>query len=120
MTSQKAIWAEIAKLDSAVVNIALDELMRAAIDGGASSHACEVIALIMTPLSSVNVRGQILSKMRKAGRSFLILDLYSRDYVGARQGFCEANRYTRGKPTLERNCVSVTLGPGRFPTIKTS
>ena len=69
MTSQKAIWAEISKLDSAVVNIALDELMRAAIDGGASSHACEVIALIMTPLSSINVRGQILSKMRKAGRS---------------------------------------------------
>lgn len=67
MTSQKAIWTEISKLDSAVVNIALDELMRAAIDGGASSHACEVIALIMTPLSSINVRGQILSKMRKAG-----------------------------------------------------
>ncbi|KAH9981838.1 hypothetical protein BJV74DRAFT_778311 [Russula compacta] len=66
MTSQKAIWTEISKLDSAVVNIALDELMRAAIDGGASSHACEVIALIMTPLSSINVRGQILSKMRKA------------------------------------------------------
>lgn len=66
MTSQKAIWAEIAKLDSIAVNIALDELMRAAIDGGASSHACEVIALIMTPLSSINVRGQILSKMRKA------------------------------------------------------
>jgi len=41
--------------------------MRAAIDGGASSHACEAIALIMTPLSSINVRGQILTKMRKAG-----------------------------------------------------
>ena len=76
MTSQKAIWAEIAKLDSVAVNIALDELMRAAIDGGASSHACEIIALIMTPLSSINVRGQILSKMRKAGRSFLFLDLH--------------------------------------------
>jgi len=76
MTSQKAIWAEISKLDSAVVNIALDELMRAAIDGGASSHACEVIALIMTPLSSINVRGQILSKMRKAG--WISLSLWHR------------------------------------------
>ena len=57
---------EISRLDSVIVNIALDELMRAAIDGGASSHACEVIASIMTPLSSINVRGQILSKMRKA------------------------------------------------------
>ncbi|KAI0265102.1 hypothetical protein BC834DRAFT_880157 [Gloeopeniophorella convolvens] len=66
MTSQKIIWTEIAKLDSTVVNIALDELMRAAIDGGAGSHACEMIAQIMTPLSSINVRGQILSKMRKA------------------------------------------------------
>ncbi|KAF8270977.1 hypothetical protein EI94DRAFT_1797570 [Lactarius quietus] len=58
MTSQKVIWAEIAKLDSVAVNIALDELMRAAIDGGASSHACEVIALIMTPLSSINALGK--------------------------------------------------------------
>jgi neurofibromin 1 len=71
MTSQKAIWTEISRLDSAVVNTALDELMRAAIDGGAGSHACEIIALIMTPLSSINVRGQILSKMRKAGRTSL-------------------------------------------------
>jgi hypothetical protein len=120
MTSQKVIWAEIAKLDSVAVNIALDELMRAAIDGGASSHACEVIALIMTPLSSINVRGQILSKMRKVRRSFLILDLYLQDYVGARQGFCEANGYTCRKSTLERNCVIISLGSGRVPTIKAS
>jgi len=71
MTSQKVIWTEISRLDSTVVNIALDELMRAAIDGGASSDACEVIASIMTPLSSINVRGQILSKMRKASWSIL-------------------------------------------------
>ncbi|KAI0291754.1 hypothetical protein BC826DRAFT_969907 [Russula brevipes] len=58
MTSQKAIWTEISRLDGAVVNIALDELMRAAIDGGAGSHACEVIALIMTPLSSINALGK--------------------------------------------------------------
>ena len=62
---------EISRLDHTIINIALDELMRAAIDGGASSHACEVIASIMTPLSSINVRGQILSKMRKAGWSSL-------------------------------------------------
>jgi neurofibromin 1 len=76
MTSQKVIWIEISKLDSTIVNIALDELMRAAIDGGASSDACEVIASIMTPLSSINVRGQILSKMRKVSRSILNLEHY--------------------------------------------
>jgi hypothetical protein len=71
MTSQKVIWMELSRLDNTIINIALDELMRAAIDGGASSHACEVIASIMTPLSSINVRGQILSKMRKVGWSLL-------------------------------------------------
>ncbi|KAI0065862.1 hypothetical protein BV25DRAFT_1988944 [Artomyces pyxidatus] len=65
-TSQKVVWGEVAKLDTPVVNVALDELMRAAIDGGAGSQRCEIIALIMIPLSSINVRGMILSKMRKA------------------------------------------------------
>ncbi|KAA1466679.1 hypothetical protein DENSPDRAFT_831556 [Dentipellis sp. KUC8613] len=64
--THRIIWSEIAKLDSAVVNVVLDELMRAAIDGGIGSERCETIALIMMPLSSINVRGQILSKMRKA------------------------------------------------------
>ncbi|KAI0040644.1 hypothetical protein FA95DRAFT_1647858 [Auriscalpium vulgare] len=65
-SSQRMIWSEMARLDTAVVNVALDELMRAAIDGGAGSQRCEMIALIIVPLSSINVRGMILSKMRKA------------------------------------------------------
>jgi neurofibromin 1 len=76
MTSQKVIWTEISRLDSTIVNIALDELMRAAIDGGASSDACEVIASIMTPLSSINVRGQILSKMRKVSGVYSIMSTF--------------------------------------------
>lgn len=63
--SQKLIWTEIAKGDAQLISLALDELMRAAIDGGIGSSRCESIALIMMPLSSINVRGQILSKMRK-------------------------------------------------------
>ena len=65
MVTQKTIWTEIGKLDTAVVNVILDELMRAAIDGGVTSQRCETICLIVVPLSSINVRGQILSKMRK-------------------------------------------------------
>ena len=93
--------------------------MRAAIDGGASSHACEVIASIMTPLSSINVRGQILSKMRKAGWSLLNHGhLFDESMTGAWQSFCETHGYSRRKPALERDCVSITPSPRRFPTIK--
>lgn len=63
--AQKSIWAEIAKLDPTFITVVVDELMRAAIDGGVGSQRCETIALAMMPLSSINVRGQILSKMRK-------------------------------------------------------
>jgi hypothetical protein len=69
MVTQKTIWTEIGRLDTSVVNVILDELMRAAIDGGVASQRCETICLVMLPLSSINVRGQILSKMRKVGLS---------------------------------------------------
>ncbi|THH13571.1 hypothetical protein EW146_g6666 [Bondarzewia mesenterica] len=64
--AQKSIWAEIGKLDPTLVSTVVEELMRAAVDGGLGSQRCETVALIMMPLSSINVRGQILSKMRKA------------------------------------------------------
>ena len=62
---QKTIWAEIAKLDTAIVVIALDELVRAATDGGIGSRRCEIVADTLTVLSSISVRGKILSKLRK-------------------------------------------------------
>lgn len=61
----KHIWAEIGKLDSSVVNAVLDELMRAAVDGGVSSVRCERVAGTMSAISSINVRGRILSRLRK-------------------------------------------------------
>jgi hypothetical protein len=64
-TVQKCVWSEIGKLDSAVVNIVLDELIRSAIDGGIGSQRCEVIARIVAGLSSINVRGRIYSMLRK-------------------------------------------------------
>ena len=64
-TIQKHIWAEVAKLDSYIVDIILDELVRAATDGGIGSRRCEAISHIVAALSSINVRGKIYSKLRK-------------------------------------------------------
>ncbi|KAF8165773.1 hypothetical protein B0H34DRAFT_794124 [Crassisporium funariophilum] len=65
-TIQKHIWAEVAKLDSNIVDIILDELVRTAIDGGIGTRRCETISHIVAALSSINVRGRVYSKLRKA------------------------------------------------------
>ncbi|OJT09503.1 Neurofibromin [Trametes pubescens] len=62
---QKYIWVEIGKLDTGTVNLILDELMRAAVDGGMGSMRCEKVAELMTPLNSINVRGRVLARVRK-------------------------------------------------------
>ncbi|CAA7259350.1 unnamed protein product [Cyclocybe aegerita] len=63
---QKYIWAEVAKLDSIIVDAILDELVRTAIDSGIGTRRCETISHIVATLSSINVRGRIYSKLRKA------------------------------------------------------
>ncbi|THH31919.1 hypothetical protein EUX98_g2275 [Antrodiella citrinella] len=62
---QKNIWTEVGKLDSSVVNVVLDELMRAAVDGGLGSTRCDVVADIMSGITSINVRGRIFARVRK-------------------------------------------------------
>ena len=64
-TIQEHIWAEVAKLDSYIVDIIFDELVRAATDGGIGTRRCETISYIVAALSSINVRGRIYSKLRK-------------------------------------------------------
>ncbi|KAG8218508.1 hypothetical protein J3R82DRAFT_4145 [Butyriboletus roseoflavus] len=61
----KYIWVEIGKLDATIVNVVLDELIRAAADGGIGSRRCETIARTAAALASINVRGKIFSKLRK-------------------------------------------------------
>ncbi|KAI8982739.1 hypothetical protein BD414DRAFT_515918 [Trametes punicea] len=61
----KFIWAEIGRLDSGTLNLVLDELMRAAVDGGMGSLRCEKVAETMTVLNSINVRGRVLARLRK-------------------------------------------------------
>ncbi|TDL29911.1 hypothetical protein BD410DRAFT_780416, partial [Rickenella mellea] len=62
---QKHIWSEVAKLDHMLVNIVLDELMRAAVDGGVGSRRCDIMADTLASLSSINVRGRLISRLRK-------------------------------------------------------
>ena len=59
------IWSEVAKLDSSIVDIILDELVRTATDGGIGTRRCETTSHIVAALSSINVRGRIYSKLRK-------------------------------------------------------
>jgi hypothetical protein len=67
---QRHLWSEIGKLDIRVVNIALDELFRAAIDGGISSRRCEAIGETLVVLSSINVRGKVIAKLRRVSSTY--------------------------------------------------
>ena len=58
---------EIGRLESGTLNLILDELMRAAVDGGMGSLRCEKVAETMTALNTINVRGRILARLRKVG-----------------------------------------------------
>ncbi|KAI0677196.1 hypothetical protein C8Q78DRAFT_1180405 [Trametes maxima] len=62
---QKFIWSEVGKLEAGTLNLILDELMRAAVDGGMGSLRCEKISETMTSLNTINVRGRILARIRK-------------------------------------------------------
>jgi hypothetical protein len=64
-TIQKYIWGEVGKLDTDIVDVILDELVRSATDSGVGTPRCEAIANIISSLSSISVRGRIYSKLRK-------------------------------------------------------
>ncbi|KAH8826519.1 hypothetical protein DL96DRAFT_1529897 [Flagelloscypha sp. PMI_526] len=65
-TMNMHIWGEIAKLDTSFMDIVIDELIRAAADGGAGSRRCEAVSLTLSVLSSIHVKSRILNKLRKA------------------------------------------------------
>lgn len=64
--TQSYIWAEVGRLDSTIVDVVLDELIRAATDGGVGSTRCEIIGLILASMTSINVRGKLIFKLRKS------------------------------------------------------
>lgn len=53
-------------MESSIVDIILDELVRAAIDGGGvETRRCETIANIISTITSIGVRGRLYSRLRK-------------------------------------------------------
>ncbi|KAJ6460124.1 hypothetical protein C8R47DRAFT_1161242 [Mycena vitilis] len=63
---QRYVWAEIAKLDSLILDVVLDELIRSATDGGVGSSRCETIGLLLASMTSIGVRGKLIFKLRKS------------------------------------------------------
>ncbi|KAJ6515229.1 hypothetical protein C8R45DRAFT_1049017 [Mycena sanguinolenta] len=64
--TQRYVWAEVGKLDPLIVDVVLDELIRAATDGGVGSSRCETIGLLLASMTSVSVRGKLIFKLRKS------------------------------------------------------
>jgi len=70
---QSHIWAIVAVSHEALVNLAVSELLKAAIDAGIGSEKAECAADILVSLNSTAVRGRIVAKLRKVGGSFLTM-----------------------------------------------
>lgn len=62
---QKHVWMDMAKLDSNIVDIMLDELVRRASDGGIGLRHCEIITHIVATISSISVRSRVYNTLRK-------------------------------------------------------
>ncbi|CAE6422943.1 unnamed protein product [Rhizoctonia solani] len=62
----KLIWENLGRANSGTVNATLDELTRSAIDGGLGSTRCELIAEALVNMSSVEVKGKLLARLRRA------------------------------------------------------
>ncbi|KAK7053933.1 hypothetical protein R3P38DRAFT_3343387 [Favolaschia claudopus] len=64
--TQRYIWSEMGKLDSLVVDVVLDELIRAASDGGIGSLRSETIGVLLASMTSISLRGKLIFKLRKS------------------------------------------------------
>ncbi|KAH7343309.1 hypothetical protein B0J17DRAFT_171910 [Rhizoctonia solani] len=62
----KLVWENLGRANSGTVNTTLDELTRSAIDGGLGSTRCELIAEALVNMSSVEVKGKLLARLRRA------------------------------------------------------
>ncbi|PKC12463.1 hypothetical protein RhiirA5_496913 [Rhizophagus irregularis] len=61
---QSKIWSTLGKVDE-ITNIIIDEFVQYAVDHGISSPQSEIVANTIVTLSSVNIRGKIIAKLRK-------------------------------------------------------
>ncbi|CAI2172941.1 5991_t:CDS:10 [Funneliformis geosporum] len=60
---QSKIWNTLGKVDE-ITNIIIEEFVQYAVDHGISSPQSEIIANTIVTLSSVNIRGKIIAKLR--------------------------------------------------------
>ncbi|CAG8444039.1 5054_t:CDS:10 [Acaulospora morrowiae] len=62
---QANVWNKLKQVDE-ITNIIIDEFIKYAVDHGISSSQAETVANTIVTLSSVNVRGKIVSRLRSA------------------------------------------------------
>ena len=83
------------KLDSAVINVVLDEIMRAAVDGGMGSSRCDMMAETLSSMCSMSVRGRILAKLRKVSHCMRFLMTVTDALLGTRKDIDETQQDAR-------------------------
>jgi|SRR3954452_2301589 len=89
---QSKIWNTLGKVDE-ITNIIIDEFVQYAVDHGISSPQSEIVANTIVTLSSVNIRGKIIAKLRKV-KIFIIFIILIIYYVfGANQVFFSSGHY---------------------------
>ena len=63
-TIQMQVWATLGKVDG-ITSLIIDEFVRYAVEHGISSPQAETVANTIVTLSSTNVRGKIIARLRK-------------------------------------------------------
>ncbi|ODN95826.1 neurofibromin 1 [Cryptococcus wingfieldii CBS 7118] len=66
LTIQEHLWSPLAKSHGSLVDIMIYELIYGAIDAGLGSDKTECIADILVSISSTNVRGKVVARLRKS------------------------------------------------------
>lgn len=114
---QKHIWVEVGKLDAICVGIVLDELVRCAVDGGIGSQRCEAMADTLVSLSSIVIRGKVITRLRKVFRS--VSTAVAHILAGCWTSRRDSNPQSHGPHVLGRNidshspiaCLGVQYAP---------
>src|SRR4051794_25247094 len=66
---QSKVWDTLGKVDE-VTNLIIDEFVAYAVQHGINSPQAETVANTIVTLSSVNVRGKIIARLRKVCRNY--------------------------------------------------
>lgn len=61
---QSKVWSTLGKVDE-ISNLIIDEFVLYAVSHGINSPQSEIVANTIVTLSSINIRGKIIAKLRK-------------------------------------------------------